>query len=107
MSDDRQVFNTSPGRNGSDLALVGELDAATAPVLVDALRSLNGERDVALDLSGLTFIDSSGLHALVTYARSRGPDGTLTLTYVSPYVMRLFEITHLVELPNLRVHGRE
>lgn len=106
MSDDRQVFSVAPGRNGSQLALVGELDSATVPELVDALSTLNGERDVKLDLAGLTFIDSSGLHAIVAYARSREPDGTVTLCDVSRDIVRIFEITHLTELRSLRIRGR-
>jgi anti-anti-sigma factor len=45
--------------------LVGELDAAGAPGLQEALRRLEGRgSDVLLDLSGLSFMDVIGLHAI-------------------------------------------
>ena len=49
------------------LAVHGELDAATAPALEDALREALLETSGAfvLDLSGLEFMDSSGVNALL------------------------------------------
>jgi anti-anti-sigma factor len=106
MSDDRQVFSTSRLADPSTLQLAGEIDAATVPQLVDALATLNGATETTLDLTGLTFIDSSGVHAIVDYARSREPGGTVRLTAVSPTVSQLFEITCLEEVPNLRIDER-
>ncbi len=106
MSDDRQVFSAWRGPDNSTLRVAGEVDAATAPRLVDALSTLNGASETTLDLTALTFIDSSGLHAIVAYARSREPEGTVRLTAVSPDVSRLFEITCLEDVPNLRIHER-
>src|SRR5947207_10613632 len=49
------------------VTLDGELDCQTAPQLADALqRSANGGRAVIIDLSRLQFIDSSGLHVLMS-----------------------------------------
>jgi anti-sigma B factor antagonist len=106
MSDDRQVFSASRVPESSTLRLAGEVDAATAPELVEALSGLNGATETTLDLAGVTFIDSSGLHAIVAYARSREPEGTVTLTEVSPNVSRLLEITCLQDVANLRIHER-
>ena len=106
MSDDRQVFSTTRLADTSTLQLAGEIDAATVPHLVDALATLNGVTETTLDLTGLTFIDSSGVHAIVDYARSREPGGTVRLTGVSPTVSQLFEITCLEEVPNLRIDER-
>jgi anti-anti-sigma factor len=49
------------------VALDGELDCQTAPELAAALQNVadNGRR-VVIDLSRLQFIDSSGLHVLMT-----------------------------------------
>jgi anti-anti-sigma regulatory factor len=47
------------------VCLVGELDAAEAPVLQGALRRLESEgSDVLLDVSGLSFMDLFGLHLI-------------------------------------------
>ena len=104
MSDDRQVFKVTPTENG-DLALSGELDAYTVVNLNEALASRKGARNLTLDVSELTFIDSTGLHAIVAYVQSRDPDGTVTLTGASPHIGRVFEITRLTDLPKLRIDG--
>ncbi len=104
MSDDRQVFSAGVAEDGC-LALEGELDALTVRHLNEALANRNGEADVTLDVSGLTFIDSSGLHAIVDYVQSRELDGTVTLRGVSPHILKLLEITRLTELPKLRIYG--
>jgi anti-sigma B factor antagonist len=50
------------------LLLAGELDLVAAPALEDAVASLctDGASEVELDLGQLTFIDSTGLHAILT-----------------------------------------
>jgi anti-anti-sigma factor len=59
------------------LALSGELDLATAPILADSLGELEGSIfAVAADLTGLTFLDSSGI-ALLLKARPGGERLTL------------------------------
>src|SRR5829696_1907869 len=61
----RVTADRRPG--GVSVRLTGEMDIATAPQLVATMRSLS-RRDmqhVWLDLAGLTFIDASGLAALV------------------------------------------
>lgn len=72
-----------------------ELDLASAPRLEtaigEALRS--GSRQLVLDLSRLTFVDSSGLRLfLVLCRRSRSEGWRLTLTRPSAPVSTLFEI---------------
>jgi anti-anti-sigma factor len=104
MSDDRHVFTVTGNGNGT-LRLVGELDATTVPALTDALAARRGDAADVLDLSGLTFIDSSGLHAIEDYAQSGEREGLLTLTGASPHLMRLFEITSLTTHPNIRIDG--
>ena len=94
--------------DGSGLKLAGELDAVTLPMLTelfDAQNGRNGRPNVVLDLSELTFIDSCGIHAIVSFARSREAIGTVTLTGSSAFLRKLFEITQIIEVPNLRVDG--
>jgi anti-sigma B factor antagonist len=48
------------------VALAGELDMANAPAVSETLDALaDAEQPVIVDLSGLSFIDSSGIHAIV------------------------------------------
>jgi anti-sigma B factor antagonist len=89
------------------LKLAGELDLATVPDLKAALAARNGVTEAAtLDLSELTFIDSSGIHAIVEYARSGEWEAPVTLTGVSPQIFKLFEITRLTEHQSLRIDGK-
>lgn len=86
-------------RTGSTLLLIdGELDAATAPDLADLCRCVHahGDRDVVIDLTATSFLDSSGLRALVGARRLFGDGGgSLRLAHPSEPVMRLLEITGL------------
>ena len=65
---------------GQRLDVVGELDLAASSSLRAALAELaNGGHDVTLDLSAVTFIDSTALSVLVDehteWPRGRSPDG--------------------------------
>jgi anti-sigma B factor antagonist len=78
--------------------VTGELDAYTSPQLSDACRALVDDdvRDVRIDLQGATFIDSSGLRALLLgHRQARDGGGTLRVVDASEPVRRLFEITGL------------
>jgi anti-sigma B factor antagonist len=80
------------------LTLAGEVDVATAPRLRDRLVQLitEGPPRVVVDLSGLTFIDSMGLGALVSgMKRARAHDGDLRLAGPSDHVAKVLAITRL------------
>jgi anti-anti-sigma factor len=83
------------------IEVVGEVDPCTAPSLERALcRELDLGSDVLLDLSGVSFIDSSGLHALVSAAR-RAHAVARQLSVSTPLpaqARRVIEITGLQEL---------
>jgi anti-sigma B factor antagonist len=61
-----------PGRSATTIALGGELDMATAPLLEERLvrAESDGPKAILIDLRELTFMDSTGLHAFVS-ARNR------------------------------------
>ena len=78
------------------MALGGELDTATVPILREELATLegNGVSTIVLDLRGLTFIDSSGLLALLEARRRAMSNGhRLVLSGASRAAQRLFELT--------------
>lgn len=78
----------------------GELDMATAPVLVAAAQSLaDGSSDLIVDLAGLTFIDSAGLNTLVELgvaAHDRGCN--LRLRNMTGHVRRVVTLGGLTSL---------
>jgi anti-sigma B factor antagonist len=83
------------------IALTGELDLANAPMVEDELTRVEGSDAVAIivDLSGLTFIDSTGIRLLVSaQARARSDAGRLTLLRGQAPVQRVFELSGVAEL---------
>jgi anti-anti-sigma factor len=93
--DELLALSSSAVDHGHLVAAVGEVDMANAPSLAEYLvQFANG--DVILDLSAVTFIDSSGLHALVAAHKRLGLRGArLVLHGTSPYAQRVIEITGL------------
>jgi anti-anti-sigma factor len=80
--------------------LLGELDLASAPELRSQLRPLDG--DLEVDLAGLTFLDSSGMNALVDVHRDRDARGhRLVIRGASGIVLRALTITGLTEFFDL------
>lgn len=75
----------------------GEIDVSTAHELERAMlaASHGGAASVTLDLQGVTFIDSSGIQALIAGAR-RYQDTERDLAIVpSPSVLHVLELTGL------------
>lgn len=69
---------------------------ANADELWEYLASQVERQHVAVDLSGVRFIDSTGLTALVrTYKSLKQAGGTLLLLSPSPPVLRLLAVTGL------------
>jgi anti-anti-sigma factor len=79
------------------VAVAGEVDMATAPELRTCLDALEGR--VVVDLAEVTFLDSSGMGALVV-ARKRLLDlgGDLVVRAPQPHVRHVLEVTGLTEL---------
>jgi anti-sigma B factor antagonist len=90
-------FSVSTSDDG--LSVRGEVDVATAPRLAEALREAASASsgDVTVDVSGVTFMDSTGLSALVEARRGLG-DRRLVLSGASPMLLRLLEITGLADV---------
>lgn len=77
------------------LVLSGDLDYDTAPELLAFGReSLSGRvGELELDLSGVTFVDSSGLAALIDLYRRAGEG--VRIVALTPYLRHLFRVTAL------------
>jgi anti-anti-sigma factor len=86
------------GRSAHVLTLAGEADISTTRVLREALDELiaSGATRVVVDLRGLSFMDSSGLGALVrAQRRLRVVRGSLALVCGEGPVLRLLGLTGL------------
>lgn len=97
------------GETSLTLALAGELDISTADRLQAAVSRLcvaEGERELTLDLRGLTFVDSSGLAAIVYTSRLCERYGCELSVIRGPQsVQHVFELTGLTELLPFRQEG--
>jgi anti-anti-sigma factor len=91
--------------HGVELRLVGELDVGTAAAVRQALRraSEDGVDTVVVDLSGLSFIDSTGLHELVVaHKRQQARGGEVVLQAPTAQTRRVLEIVGLDRLFTIR-----
>jgi anti-anti-sigma factor len=88
------VCSSSHGSLNSDwVHVAGALDIATSPELERTLRESHA-RLVVLDLRGLGFIDSAGVHTIVNASLSARRDGRrLVLIRGIPIVDRVFRLT--------------
>jgi anti-sigma B factor antagonist len=66
------AIDVTPARFGAVVSIAGELDIATVPRVSAALQDepAAGAEALVVDLSGVTFMDSTGLAALMTLQRA-------------------------------------
>jgi anti-sigma B factor antagonist len=91
--------------SGVVVVLVGELDLDSAPQLSGVLDPLieEGPAEIVLDLSELTFIDSSGIAALVAAQQNLNEqDRRLALVSPKPFTRKLLETVGLIEFLGVR-----
>ena len=90
-----------PERDAVRVKPVGELDLATTGEVAAALDEMReaGFRTVVLDLSEVTFIDSSGIHTIVEARRAAERDRvSLVVVPGPPAVQRLFALTGVADV---------
>ena len=89
------------GDGDGTFILAGELDLATSRILLDSFHppSLAGKA-LVFELSGLTFIDSSGVQSLLIILDALGT-GRMTLRGIPPNVGAIFKMVGLPDLDNL------
>jgi anti-anti-sigma factor len=93
----RVETNGTPGY----VRLVGELDLASVRDFRVALENVSVDRGLTLDLAQLTYIDSSGLHAIVECATQGDGDETVRIVNAGDHVMRVFQIVGLDRDPRI------
>ena len=97
----RLTFSTTVDGRRVRVALAGELDYRSAADLKDEFDRIVERLApalVELDLSGLTFVDATGLGLFVGLTRQlRRHDGELRLLDVPPEPMKVLELTGLDE----------
>ncbi|HEX6207194.1 MAG TPA: STAS domain-containing protein [Actinomycetota bacterium] len=76
---------------GHRIRLAGELDISTVPVLEQSVDGLVDD-PLILELTDLTFLDSTGLRAILRLARSHADRGRLVLRAPTPRVLEVLTI---------------
>ena len=90
----------APTPYGALVSIGGELDLATVPRVSAALSAepVAGARAVVVDLAGVTFMDSTGLAALLDFERElAAPGGRLVLACPEGPARLLLDVTGVAE----------
>jgi anti-anti-sigma factor len=96
----RLSLTTSPDGDAVRVAAAGEIDLATADRFEQALIAALSPAPAALlvDLAEVTFMDSTGLAALIAAHRHAADEGSrLSVVRYRPMVRRVLEITGLLK----------
>jgi anti-sigma B factor antagonist len=95
MTTDPESFSLSRSTHGKVevVTFAGELDMAHASTVAETLDALaDTERPLIVDLSDLTFIDSSGIHAIL---RPRPQQGLVILVCPPGNIQRVLSVTKI------------
>ena len=95
MNTEAETFSMSRRtQDASEIVMLsGELDMVHAPTVAETLDALaDGEHPLIVDLSELTFIDSSGIHAIL---RPRPQQGTVLLVCPPGNIQRVLSVTKI------------
>ena len=86
------------------IAFAGEIDMATSDRFASALQPwVEAGGPVTVDLSGVSFMDSTGISALVRVAKALGDRGCIVIHGAHGSVQKVFEITGLDSVPNIHI----
>jgi anti-sigma B factor antagonist len=102
--------SVEPFPDGTVVTLSGELDAFDAPVLRESFHALleDGPSVIVLDLTSVTFLDSTVLGTIVGLLRRvREAGGELRTVLPETTARRIFEITGLVAALDVRPSREE
>ena len=93
------TIQTIKNEDALTVSVTGRLDTTTSPELDEELKkSLDGIRDLAMDLEGLEYISSAGLRILLSTQKTMNQQGTMKLINVSSMVMDVFEVTGFADI---------
>ena len=83
--------------DANGVALRGEIDAHSAPLVADHFSTLpTGDDDIVIDMAEVSFMDSSGLRVLLDLHQRAGDAGRrLVLRTPSQSVAKLLEVSGL------------
>lgn len=99
-------FSTEEADNNNTIIsiTVDRLDAVVAPELKNLVQSLvaEGKNRILLDFEKVSFMDSSGLGAVVSGLKAVGDEGEFVVCGLSGVVLDLFKLTHMDRVFDIR-----
>ena len=94
---DSDLLRITTPEGSTTLRLEGEIDVSTAEAVRVAIAELGTHGSITIDLSGLTFMDTSGAHVFVDASRLMEADAELVLVDPTPMVSKLLGIVGSVD----------
>ena len=86
------------------IAFSGEIDLATAEGVTSALQPyVEAGGPVPVDLSKVTFIDSTGIRALCEAAHGLGDRGCIIIHGAHDQMLKVFELTLIGSVTNIHI----
>ena len=86
------------------IAFAGEIDLATAERCHLALQPwVEAGGPVTVDLSEVTFMDSTGIHAVIDAAKALGDRGCIIIHGAHDGIQKVFDLTMLDSVPNVHI----
>ena len=89
-------MNIIKNQNGTtlDISLEGRLDTTTAPELDELFKtSLEGTKELVIDMEKLEYISSAGLRALLVAQKIMNKNGSMKIKNVNDMIMEVFNVT--------------
>lgn len=102
--------NTKREENKHIVQLSGEIDVYTAPRLKETLIPISKQKgiEIIIDLSGIDYIDSTGLGVFIGTLKEADNNGSkLKIIGAKERISRLFSITGLDEVMEIDVDEKE
>jgi anti-sigma B factor antagonist len=98
MDDNGFDITVEQDESSALVSVAGELDLVSAPTLREAVEAIEAPQ-VVLDLSGVEFMNSSGLSVLIVLSkRLRGRGGDLVIRGARPMLAKTFTIAGVDEM---------
>jgi anti-sigma B factor antagonist len=102
MADPFEVVRLGPNM----YFLGGELDMETVPRLEEATAaSVRAGGPLLLDLSAVSFVDSTGIRMFLTLARRLGDKGCVLLHAPQERVRRVLDLVRITDVPNIHLEA--
>ena len=94
------IVTVRPDDSSAAVSPAGDLDVSTSPRLLACIDELlaEGRATITLDLRAVTFIDSSGLGALVKAHKRASSSARLTVVEPRPHIHRAMEISGILKV---------